>query len=420
MSQIKLEDITLEAGILKLLSQMHNFRQFNEIIDHKRLIPTTAFLLKDYARYFEKYNEDINFEVFYNDFCLNWHKKDLDERDLTYYRDTVFPMIQEAPVSMNVLFTLIEREAANKLLDVIDSGFNYDDVHKVLDEYAQTRDKYMGTKDEDIFKLSEQDLTELDSSNGLPWFLPSLQAGLDSHMPGQFVVVAADSDTGKSAFCISQAAHIFKILNERGSNRPILYATSEDTAQDLTCRFFSCLYRDQVIDGFEGIVKKYEKVTEEYHKQYNDNLFIGMSIRGASDVYKLRQKIKKYNPSLIIIDMLDKMAASDNIIDLTKLYQEIRGIANDGYPIIGTSQSGNTSYQDKSTGEFKHRKWLNEKDLANSKSGKQGAAYSMIMIGKDDEVPGVRYLQTTKKKRGRHVRATCELIDKFSLYQELL
>ena len=129
---------------------------------------------------------------------------------------------------------------------------------------------------------------------------------------------------------------------------------------------------------------------------------------------------KKILNCLIIIDLLDKLSASDNIQDLTKLYQEVRGIANDGYFIIGTSQTGNTSYQDKDTKEYKHRRWLTDKDLANSKSGKQGAAYCMIMIGKDDEIPGIRYISTTKKKRGRHCNITAEISEIHSFYRELI
>jgi len=69
---------------------------------------------------------------------------------------------------------------------------------------------------------------------------------------------------------------------------------------------------------------------------------------------------------------------------------------------------------------MKSRKWLSDKDLSGSKSGKQGAAYCMIMIGKDDDMPNIRYVQTTKKKRGQHVAVTCEVSEVHSSYRELL
>lgn len=418
--EIKQDDIQLEAKLLKLLSQKKYYDQFTPYLDEKRLIPITAKLIRDYQRWYEKYDQDIDFSSFYSEFSMNWHAADLDETDLAYYRETVFPLIQSQEVDNNTLIALWEREASEKVRALVTKGCEPEQIRLVLLE-LEGRKNCLGDKnDDEIFNIANVDVSVLDISNGLPWFLPSLQAGLQSHMPGQFIVVAADSDTGKSAFCISQAVHTFRQINNNNGKRPILYCTSEDTKEDLACRFLSCLYMDSYPGGFEEIVTNYNTVSADYKKHYNDQLFVGMPIRGASCWYKLKQKVEKYNPCLIIIDMLDKMSNSDNIQDLTKLYQDVRGLANDGYAIIGTSQSGNTSYQDKETGQFKHRRHLSDKDLSGSKSGKQGAAYCIISIGKDDDHPNIRYIDTTKKKRGHHVSTTCEIIDRFSCYQELL
>lgn len=420
MKKIQLKDIQLEASLLKALALKDNYNSFINILDSKRLINITAGLLKDYKKYYDKYKENINWSTFYAEFAYNWHNKDMDEHDLAYYRETVFPLIQNAEVSDSVYTALLEREASKKIEDVISKGINQHEIHEILTKLEEQKAVYCKDKrDEDVFSLASVDCSVLDPSNGLTWFLPSLQASLNSHMPGQFVVVAADSDTGKSAFCISQAVHVFKQLNKSGGKRPILYCTSEDTKEDLACRFLSCLYQEET-QGFEHIITHFDKVLSNYKKNFDDSLFIGIAIRGPSDLVRIRQKIDKYNPSLIIIDMLDKLSNSDNIQDLTRLYQEIRGIANDGYQIIGTSQTGNTTYYDKETNEYKHRKWLSDKDLSGSKSGKQGAAYCMIMIGKDDNMPNIRYISTTKKKRGKHCNITCELIDLHSFYKELL
>ncbi len=420
MKQIKQEDISLESSLLKALANKNNYDRYIKCLDVKRLIPITANLLKDYKKYYDKYKEDIDFNTFYPIF-VDWHKKDLDEQDLAYYRDTVFSLIRDSRIENSLFVNLLEREATAKIEEAISKGVDEEAINKIMSELHQQKQTYLGGKDDDsIFSLGEIDLTALDTSNGLTWFLPSLQANLNSHMPGQFIVVAADSDTGKSAFCISQVVHVFQELNRTGSKRPILYCTSEDTKEDLTCRFLSCLYKDKCLGGFEEIITQHERVGKSYAQNYDDSLFIGMAIRGASDLGRIKTKILDVHPSLIVIDMLDKLSSSDNIQDLTRLYQDIRGIANDGYQIIGTSQTGNTSYQDSETKEYKHRRWLTDKDLANSKSGKQGAAYCMIMIGKDDDVPGVRYLSTTKKKRGSHCNVICQLDDKYSLYRELL
>lgn len=413
------EDITLEAGLLNALANKKNYEQFMSIIDTKRLIPATAELLKDYAKYYAVYQNDIDWNTFYTDFVHNWHKRDLDESDITYYRETVFPLIRESRIE-NVFTQLLQREAAEQIKKLTEEG-NLEGIESVLSGLKEQLNIHKGINDEDIFKLSSLDLTTLDTSNGLTWFLPALNAGLGPLMPGQFIAVAGDTNTGKSAFGISQAEHTFRELHRMSAPKgPILFLDSEHTKEDLAARFLSCLYRDKCLNGFEQIVEEWEKVYNNYKQNYNDELFIGMPIRGHGDMFKIRQKIDKYNPCVVIIDMLDKLSASDNIQDLTKLWQEVRSIANEGFPIISTSQTGNTTYQDKETGKIKHRRHLSDKDLANSKSGKQGAAYCIISIGMDDDCPNIRYVDTTKKKRGKNVSVTCTIDDKFSFYKELL
>ena len=427
---IKQDDIALEASLLKALSRQKEYKQFVKILDVKKLIPVTALLLEDYQKYYKQHNNDIDWGLFYTEFAQNWHKDDLDAQDLAYYRDTVFPLIQTSIVDKGVYIALLEREAATNIQKSLEKGYDAVYINDINSSLARQKATYLNEKDESVFQIGNCDLTKLDQSNGIEWFMPSLQANLGSLMPGQFVVVAADSDVGKSAFCISQAVHIFKNSARKTINstaqktsisaRPILYCTSEDTKEDLACRFLSCLYRDKCLGGFEEVINNYERISESYAKHFDDSMFVGMPIRGVNDLYNIRQKIEALSPCLIIIDMLDKLSSSDNIQDLTKLYQEIRGIANDGYVVIGTSQTGNTSYQDKDTKEYKHRRWLTDKDLANSKSGKQGAAYCILTIGKDDDQPSLRYIATSKKKRGKHCKITAEVIPEYSYYRELL
>ena len=414
------EQMRLEGALLKAMSVRKDYEKFIKTLDVKRLNPITSILLADYKRYYDKYKKDINFDDFYLSFC-DWHKRDLDDIDLNQYRETVFPAIMNSVPSPQLFVSLLEKEAASKIETLALTGVNEKAIIKVLHDLNEKKKQYIPAEaDEEVFSLGGLDVSVLDASNGLEWALPSLQAGLNSLMPGQFIAVAADSGVGKSAFCITQVVHTFKYLNKIKETRPILYLTSEDTKEDLACRFLACLYKDKVLGGFEQIITDYDKVGKTFKEHFNDELFVGMQIRGHGDLYRLDQKVQQYNPRLIIVDMLDKLSESDHITDLTKCYQHMRSIANDGFAIIGTTQAGNTSYQDKEKGGFKHRKWLSDKDMAGSKGGgKQGAAYCIISIGKDDDMPDVRYIQTTKKKRGQHVRSTCKLEELYSCYSEI-
>ena len=415
MEQIR-DDIELEAALLKALSIKKNFEHFYDNIDTTKLLNVSQTVLKDYKLYYDKYNEDIDWSVFYNDFSQNWHNKEFNNTDIAYYRDVVFPLIRDSRIENNVYTSLLDREAAQKITSIIERGIDELQIHEVMKDLAASKAVY-SKEDDDIFKISSVDLGTIEAGQGVEWFLPSLQRGLGDHMAGQFVLFSADSGAGKSAFCISQAVHTLK----QHKDRPILYCTSEDTKEDLVGRVLSNLFHKKMPGGFEDIIKNRDTVYKEFLANFDEDMFLSMQIRGPYDLYKIQQKMDRHNPCLVVIDMIDVLADSLDIKCLTKTYNTIRGMANDGYPILGTTQAGNTSYQDKETGMYVHRKQLSEKDTAGSKGGgKQGAAYCMIMAGIDDDIPGLRYLSTTKKKRGSYVNVTCELKDEYSLYKELV
>lgn len=411
---IKQEDITLEASLLNALAVKKNYDQFISSLEPKRLISITAELLKDYKKYYDKYNKDIDWGVFYPEFC-EWHKKDLDETDLAYYRDTVFKLIRESN-NENVYVSLLERQAKKDIENILNSGYSHDKLSEILTNLQKKKALYT----DDVVgmsRLTDVSLEGLDNSGGVTWCLSSLQANLGSLMPGQFVLISADSNVGKSGLAITQVSHTLELK----TSSPILYFDSEHTDKELRGRILANLYRDQYLGGFDDVWKHEKEIYKHFNKTYGEDSLLTMQIKGSKDFNLIEKYAEKYNPCLIIIDMIDIMSDSLSIQDLTPLYNRVRALANSGYRVIGTTQAGNTSYQDKETGEYKTRKWLTDKDTAGSKGGgKQGAAYCMVMIGKDDAMPDIRYITTTKKKRGKAVSTTCQYIEKYSCYKELL
>ena len=407
------------------MSNRKNFDTFAEFIDVKRLLPNTSLLLKDYKKYFDSFDhETIDWGTFTTEFAQHWHSRDLDEDDIVYYRDTVIPLIDQVNDvdANNVLVGLLDRDYNEKLNTSLQSGVNYEELHSIMDDYIKAKSKYVTKIDEEAFSIDKVDFSILDKEKGIPWFLPSLQKGLGSLVQGQFVVVAADYGVGKSAFVISQLAHTLKYLRAKNDPRPVLYFNSEGTQADVFTRSLSNLYSNKIHGGFEDVLKQIDSVSVDFVDKFDKDTFLVFQIQ-QGDMSKIKQKIYMYKPSIVIIDIMDVLAKEEDVQNLKKLYDGLRLLSAATCPIIGTTQSGNTSYQyfDKEKREMvtKSRRWLTEKDLYGSKAGKGGAADTIITIGKDDDMPHVRYVQTPKKKRGNVVSVTCEIVEKYSLYREM-
>lgn len=418
---VKAIDVTLEASLCSLFANREQYNSYIHLVDIKRVCPPTAIVLKDYKKYYELTNKDnVDFGEFYTYFSQDWHSKDLEQSDIEYYRDYVFPAIQNVSPSDidHTIETLLKKQYGEDIEKLVNSGM---DVSKIKESIVNLERKLTSVStsvDKDVHTIANLDFSVLDKSNGIPWFLPSLQQNLMSITEGQFIIVSADYGTGKTAFVISQAVHTLKYLQKKKDNRCILYINSEGMAADVIGRALSNLYKDKVYGGFEEIVDRIDEIKEKYLKVFSADALRCIQMSDVSNFEMLKSKVEKYKPSLIIIDICDKLAPEEDVQNLKKLYDNLRVLASSGYAIIGTSQSGDTSYFDAEEKKVKNKKWLSDHDLYGSKTGKGGSADCIITIGKEEN-SNLRYVSVVKKKRGQPVRITCQLDDQYSNYREL-
>lgn len=415
------ESIQIETALLKAMSLRTNFEMYASSINRKRVLETTDVLLNDYKKYFDLYNEhkEIDFNLFFTQFSQTWHGSNLSDEDINFYRDYVFPAIEKAQGQEveTSLLGLLQKTTLDSIVSTAQQEFNVDELISILDQYRTKQSEIVKEYDDDRYTASKIDYSVLDKSKGIPWFMDSLQSSLGGLVAGQLIIAAAASGAGKSAFVISQAVAAFKNLNEVGSKSPILYFNSEGTAADVQTRFYSNLFKDVVRGGFEQCFENIERITETYTKKYNEDLFSIFQMEGVGVQYVI-SKIKKYNPSFVIIDIADALAPEEDPRSLKKLYDTLRQVSNNHCPILITSQSKDVEFYDQKEGKTTNKKFLSQKDLHGSNVGKQGAADTIITIGKDDTNPLIRYINTPKKKRGQPVKVTAEIEEIYSNYKE--
>lgn len=422
MEEIEHKYVQAESDLLKALSLRENFDQYSDSLNKRNLLEHTRILLVDYERYFDRYTDEteIDFNKFYTHFSQNWHNGDMDSEDVAYYRDLVIPSIQAVHDSRiaNSLLLLEERKTVEAIRKELRKGIDADKIIELVSEYDR---EYQATHNkvfEGAFTPLSVDLTKSDNTQGLEWFLPTLQSSLGSLTGGQFVLIVGGESGGKSAAVVHQTCKSLRQMYKEKNVRPILYYTSEDTPADLMNRIYSNLFYKQYPGGFEEIYHNANEVQERFAKAFGtDETIVAFNIEGAKTYDHIQNAIKYYNPALVVVDMLDAIAPDESWQELKSLYDRFRRLANQGYPILATSQAGDT-YKKGSDGELRQRQYLTSKDCSGSNFAKQAAAYAMIMIGKDDTLEDVRYINITKKKRGKKARFSCKIIDRFSMYLE--
>lgn len=223
-------------------------------------------------------------------------------------------------------------------------------------------------------------------SGGMAFPLEALNDRSRPSTPGDLLVIAALPNKGKTsltAFLIAKGidtAHPGKLLwlnNEGGSYK----------------------IRMRLISAFTGLshedLEKNPEAAQAAFEEARGQVEVKVTGIHGKTWRQVQDLIRHEKPTVCVIDMLDHVKApAQDRKDLTLeyLYQDARQLAGElGCIIVASSQL--TMPPMGSDTKFPTTAWLKD-----SKSGKEGAASSMILMGADPEHPNLRYLTVAKTK----------------------
>ena len=417
--------VAIETSLLKALSVKESYDNYICYVDLNRILPETQCLLEDYKLYYELYTEhpQIDFETFLTQFSSNWHRNDMTQEDANMYRDAIIRIKDSDPVEAeSSLLGLVNKQFLDQVNKIGEKEFTSDDIRSLLDKYELKVAGILKEFDNDCMTSDEVDFDSIDKSLGVPYYLDPLQDALGGMVNGSSVIVNAASGLGKTAFIIGQAVHTIKWARKKKINRPVLIFTTEGTRSETFGRVWSNLYQDKFPGGYAEVLRNKEKIQKHFRETGLRDLlyvFTGNSV----GIQYVRMKIKKYKPVLVILDMAAHIATTDSkSMSDTKLLENffngLRRMSADNCPIISTVQAGaGAKWWDKDLQKYLYKQWPTDDDIYGSRTAVQGSAETIITIGRDNEHPFTRYIQTTKKKALQSAKFICEIKEKFSDYK---
>ena len=218
---------------------------------------------------------------------------------------------------------------------------------------------------------------------GLRWRLNALNRSLGSLRKGDFGFVFARPETGKTTFLASEISY----MAEQCSG-PVLWINNEEVSEKVKSR----VYQAALNATSEDLLKNTTTLGQKYDEKLKNKILIPKGV-----VYhkkEIERLCKKYQPSLIIIDVIDKVtgfAADRDDLMLGDIYQWARELAKTYGPVIGICQADGTG---------ENVRWLTMGHVANAKTSKQAEADWILGIGKivDSGWENVRFLNISKNK----------------------
>ena len=218
---------------------------------------------------------------------------------------------------------------------------------------------------------------------GLRWRLGSLNRMLGSLRKGDFGFIFARPETGKTTFLASEVSHF-----ATQAQSPILWINNEEQGAKVMTR----LYQASLGVTLEQLMRNRHESKEIYLRNTNRNVVL----IDESSIHRrqIEDLCRKYQPSLVVIDQIDKIkgfAGDREDLKLGAVYIWARELAKEYCPVIGVCQADGTA---------EGVKWLNMGHVTNAKTSKQAEADFIVGIGATNEQgkEGTRYINISKNK----------------------
>jgi len=198
--------------------------------------------------------------------------------------------------------------------------------------------------------------------------------------------VAVSGNTGKTTFLASEITYMAEQLVE--GDGPILWCNNEQVDDEVFLR----VYQAGLGITIEQLLSNKPHWQAEFKKKFGNKILMPRNF--VSTKQNVERLIKKYKPSLVVFDQIDKIKGFDadrEDLLLGSIYQWARELAKQQCPIIAVCQAD---------GSGEGQKWLTMANVANAKTAKQAEADWILGIGKTHDVgwESIRFLHLSKNK----------------------
>jgi len=387
--------LSYDIDLLAVVSEKDMYNRFKEHVKKHNVSSITLDIFNVLAEYWDNYpaRTTLNLNEFKTFYFIVRGKKIKD----TAIYEMAFEQLATAldaptPLVADLLNKLIETDYATQIYDVclkIGTGHGGDltSIEPMLKEYKKEIGASV-TKSDVFVTPSLSYLSSVVASGGLQWRLKELNVALGPLRKGDFIIIAARPETGKTTFVASEASYMMPQLQP---DEHVVWINNEEASNKVMMRVIQAFHGVTTGD-LMGDTAKYE---EKFISNGGDRFLVLDDDSGIKNTNKISTLFTEFKPGLIIFDQLDKVHGFSNEsrddLRIGKLYEWARDIAKDYCPVIAISQVDGTG-----EGE----KWIQMNQLRGSKTDKIGEADAIITIGKSNE-PGMdlqRYIHVPKNK----------------------
>jgi replicative DNA helicase len=412
--------LSLELTTLRLLRTREKYEKLARAVPLKALDAHTQTLIKDFGAYYREFKDAQSIEVgpFMHWFKAYRHPNLKDEAEAVY--SAVIQKIKE-PVNEAVEEGLMGRlVAADVAHDIVKTLEDYNnggevDLYLALRSHMERFEQQLNrkVKNPQVLTPIEDLLAQQENDVGLHWRLPSLNRSMRPVRAGDFIVLAARPDKGKTSFMASELTYMASQVDTLypGENRSILWFNNEGPGDRIVTRCFQAALQCTMEDlvkyskepaSSEEAVKKYRSALREKYAHALGGRGGTLRIFDIHDFWnhEVEDLMTLHKPAAVLFDMVDNIKfggeannngqRTDQLLEAMYQWARLMGVKHD-CGVFATSQI---------SADGDGLQYPTLPMLKDSKTGKQGAADAIITMGavNDPMLENSRYFGTTKNK----------------------
>jgi hypothetical protein len=386
--------LVYDYDVLQLLSTKGGFLKYSSYIKEHTLQPETVKIITVMKTYYDKGHSTVDWLGFTTFFWSHPSSAAIRPSDTLVYA-TVFSKMQTYTLSIeaeDLLARLVECDYAAQIKEacdnIIDGSSSLEDVEELVTGGLRDVGRFVDL--DSLFATPDVSaVCTRVSSSGYNWRMAALRNACGPLRVGDFVVVAARPEVGKTTFLASEGTYLAAQLPP---GRPLLWINNEEQNEKVFFRIVQAALGMTTADILRDPVAAmaaYEAIMST-----KDRILVTDKVK---DVASIESLMREVCPGLIVYDQLDKVKGFTKYKNewdrLGALYLWARENAKEYGPSIAASQLSDISALDP-------RK-VDMDTLRGSKTDKAGEADVIAIITKDPSSPRretERFINLAKNK----------------------
>ena len=364
------------------MSSRDNSEAYSHLIKEESTDEVTYKLLKNYSEFFELYPDEqvIDMDTFYP-WLVNVRHPTIKPKIAEMY----FKILTKAlatDLTSKVAEDIIKHyknvsyatQIANAAMAIETHGANsqtqMDSIQTIMSDYAESiSDTTTDIKSSLEYMNLEDDILGRVNEAGIYWRMKELNVSVGPLRKGDFGIIAARVEVGKTAFMLSEVSHMAAQLSKE---HPVLICSNEEKLSAIKKRAISSVLNKTLKDLYK---ESSESIRQQFSTALGDTHKVCFYYNAAMTTQELSRVFKAVQPGLIVIDQLDNVGGfkgDREDIALGNLYRWARKQASLYCPVLAVSQVD-------ASGDG--QKFLSMAQLDGAKTRKQAAADLIILIG---------------------------------------